>query len=361
MPPFLNVMNLKLFTAFSGYDSQALAMRELAAAYGFDFDLVGWSEIEPHAIIAHDALFPQFAGRNYGDICKIDWGQVPDFDLFTYSSPCQDFSTAGFGRGGEEGSQTRSSLLWECWRAIEAKRPKFCVLENVANLVSSRHRKVFHAWQAKLETLGYKNYPVLLNSQNFGVPQSRERVFLISMLDGVFFPPKKKLTKTEFLEIYDNSAPHRMWMKPQIFSDVFNCGRSNVFPLPGYNNGTKKFYVNNLDGETMIVNCTEGGNVRTLTKSYSKTGHANIVRCTGYGFSGVAVKEKGLRRLTTRECFRLMGMQNSDIEKIESTSLPHTAKYNLAGNSIVVPVLVEIFRKILIDRSQEQQQLSLPF
>ena len=75
---------LRVFTAFSGYDSQCLALNRL----GIDYDLVGWSEIDPAAIKAHDALFPQYADRNYGDISKIDWSVVPDFDLFTYSSPC---------------------------------------------------------------------------------------------------------------------------------------------------------------------------------------------------------------------------------------------------------------------------------
>ena len=75
---------LRVFTAFSGYDSQCLALNRL----GIDYDLVGWSEIDPAAIKAHNALFPQYEERNYGDISKIDWSQVPDFDLFTYSSPC---------------------------------------------------------------------------------------------------------------------------------------------------------------------------------------------------------------------------------------------------------------------------------
>ena len=88
---------LRVFTAFSGYDSQCLALNRL----GIDYDLVGWSEIDPAAIKAHDALFPQYADRNYGDISKIDWSQVPDFDLFTYSSPCTDFSNAGQQAGGE--------------------------------------------------------------------------------------------------------------------------------------------------------------------------------------------------------------------------------------------------------------------
>jgi DNA (cytosine-5)-methyltransferase 1 len=129
---------LRVFTAFSGYDSQCLALNVLrgmaiqkTGLFGvkytetFGYELVGWSEIDKYAIKAHNALFPQWADRNYGDISKINWETVPDFDLFTYSSPCQDFSQVGKQRGGEKGSGTRSSLLWECERAIAAKRPKY--------------------------------------------------------------------------------------------------------------------------------------------------------------------------------------------------------------------------------------------
>ena len=82
---------LRVFTTFSGYDSQCLALKKA----GIPFELVGWSEIEKRAIDAHNILFPQYSDKNYGDICKIDWSQVPDFDFFTYSSPCQSFSIAG--------------------------------------------------------------------------------------------------------------------------------------------------------------------------------------------------------------------------------------------------------------------------
>lgn len=84
-------MKLRVFTAFSGYDSQCLALDRLKANFpDFDYELVGWSEIDKYAIQAHNALYPQWADRNFGDISKIDWSQVPDFDLFTYSSPCQE-------------------------------------------------------------------------------------------------------------------------------------------------------------------------------------------------------------------------------------------------------------------------------
>lgn len=150
-----------------------------------------WAEIDKYAIKAHDAVFPEYAERNYGDISKIDWSAVPDFDLFTYSSPCQDFSAAGLQRGGEAGSGTRSSLLWECERAIAAKLPKYCLLENVAALVSAKFVGLFNRWQLTLEGYGYSNFAQVLNAKDYGVPQNRERVFLLSVRDAAaeyYFP-----------------------------------------------------------------------------------------------------------------------------------------------------------------------------
>jgi len=170
---------IRVFTAFSGYDSQCMALDSIGA----DYELVGWSEIEKNAIKAHNAIYPQWADRNYGDIAQIDWARVPDFDLFTYSSPCQDFSLAGDMRGGQEGSGTRSSLLWECRRAILAKRPKYLVFENVKNLVSDKFLPVFKLWEQELASYGYLNYWKVLNAVDANVPQNRERVFMVSILD----------------------------------------------------------------------------------------------------------------------------------------------------------------------------------
>lgn len=182
-------MKLRVFTAFSGYDSQCLALERLKKNFPeFDYELVGWSEIDKYAIQAHNALFPQWADRNYGDISKIDWNEVPDFDLFTYSSPCQDFSNAGLQRGGEEGSGTRSSLLWECKRAIVAKRPKYLLLENVKALVSKKFLPLFGKWVSFLENYGYYCTHQVLNAKDYGVPQNRERVFLWSVRRDVLDP-----------------------------------------------------------------------------------------------------------------------------------------------------------------------------
>ena len=201
---------LRVFTAFSGYDSQCMALDRI----GIDYELVGWSEIDKYAINAHNAVYPQYADRNYGDISKIDWSQVPDFDLFTYSSPCQDFSVAGLQRGGEKGSGTRSSLLWECERAIAAKRPKYTVFENVAALVSDKFIRLFNQWQLLLNRMGYTNFTQVLNAKDYGVPQNRERVFMVSIRDctqAYYFPDKIKLTKC-LRDVLEDNVPDEFYL-----------------------------------------------------------------------------------------------------------------------------------------------------
>ena len=144
---------LRVFEAFAGYSSQGLALRRLKDVYPeFDFVRVGWAEYDPFsnlsverqpAVVANVALFPEDADKNYGDICKVPWADVPDFDLLTYSFPCTDISAAGKQRGLSRDSGTRSSLLWECEKAIEIKRPTYLLMENVAQLISQKFIKGF--------------------------------------------------------------------------------------------------------------------------------------------------------------------------------------------------------------------------
>ena len=171
-----------MFEAFAGYGSQLLAMRRLEKEFPNQIKVipVGISEIEPAAIKAYQALHGGVP--NYGNICTIDWAQVPDFDLFTYSFPCTDISAAGMQQGFSKDSGTRSSLLWECERAVAIKRPKYLLMENVKALVQSKFIKGFHEWLRLLESYGYYNFSKVLNSKDFGVAQNRERIFVISIL-----------------------------------------------------------------------------------------------------------------------------------------------------------------------------------
>ena len=131
---------IRVFEAFAGYGSQSMALHRL----GIDYEVVGISEIDKYAIQAYMAVHGDTP--NYGDISNIEWESVPDFDLFTYSFPCQDISVVGVQKGLSEGSGTRSSLLWECRKAIESKRPKYLLMENVKALTQNKFRPYLKKW-----------------------------------------------------------------------------------------------------------------------------------------------------------------------------------------------------------------------
>ena len=192
---------LKVATLCSGYDSQCLALERLKRDYpDFDYELVAWAEFDPEskspidkqpAVIAHKALFPQWADKNYGDITKIDWDNFPDCDLLFYSTPCQSISAAGLQHGFAEGSGTRSSIIWNVRDAVIAKKPKYLCLENVEAMVQSKFIDMFNLWQSELARLGYINFPQLLNAVDYGVAQNRNRIFLVSIrIDDESNPPR---------------------------------------------------------------------------------------------------------------------------------------------------------------------------
>lgn len=207
---------LRVVTLCSGYDSQCLALERLKRDFPpFDYELVAWSEFDPKrktpierqpAVLAHNALFPQWADRNLGDMTKIDWTKVDDFDMLFYSTPCQSISQAGLQHGFIEGSGTRSSIIWNVRDALRIKKPKYACLENVANMVSKKFLPMFNLWQNEVNHLGYENYAKLLNAKHYGVPQNRDRIFLLSMRQDVanhyYWPEQTPLhhTLTQMLE-----------------------------------------------------------------------------------------------------------------------------------------------------------------
>lgn len=219
---------LRVFTAFSGYDSQCLALNRL----GIDYILVGWSEIDRYAIQAHDALFPEWKDKNFGDIRNIDWDKIPDFDLFTMSSPCQDFSKIGMQKGGAEGSETKSSLLWECRRAIIAKRPKYILFENVKALCSPKFMPYFQKWQDELASYGYSNFAQVLNASSYGVPQNRERLFMISILDknAVYSFPEPFPLKKQLTDILEEHVDDRYYLSPNALVGMDGVTNKSLVP-----------------------------------------------------------------------------------------------------------------------------------
>ena len=201
-------MKINVITLCSGYDAMVLALKRLRRDFPdkFDFDLLAWSEIDTYACAAHDALHPEFADRAVGDMTKVDWRHWseehgnPHIDCLIYSTPCQSVSTAGKQRGMKKGDDdAASALIWHTEKAIEALKPKWLLLENVKGMVSKRNRPDFDQWCGVLESYGYTNFWQVLNAKDFGVPQNRERVFMVSIWGGQSyefpkpFPLEKRL------------------------------------------------------------------------------------------------------------------------------------------------------------------------
>ena len=208
---------LKVVTLCSGYDSQLMAIRNL----GIPYECVGWSEIDKYAIKAHDAVFPEIADRNLGDMTKIDWSKVDDFDLLFYSTPCTDFSNAGKQAGGEEGSGTRSSILWYTRHAIIEKKPKYLIMENVKALVSGKFITLFRKWLDELTSYGYTNFCQVLNAKDYGIPQNRERIFVVSVMGDAWFSfPQPKELKLRLKDMLEDKVDEKYYL-PQDKVDQF--------------------------------------------------------------------------------------------------------------------------------------------
>lgn len=363
---------LKVFEAFAGYGSQRMALRNL----GIPHEVVGISEIVEDALLSYAAIHTNFLKertqiqisetdqekaisylekinvpldyktfknkartlkpeklndmylankliKNYGDITKINPEELPDFDLMTYSFPCQDISVAGYQHGLNCNSGTRSSLLWECCKIIETKKPKYLMMENVKNLVGSNHRHNFNKFLSYLEKIGYKNEWAILNARDYGMPQNRERVFCISSLDKNFhykFPMPVKL-KTEMYDLLETNVDRSFYLKDEFNLDspieqkISYCIDSNYWKGTSLNNFLTKH------------------RRQLVTDKKDKNGKYKV------------------RRLTPNEAWRLMGCNDIDYHKA-SKVVSKTSLYKQAGNSIVVPVLEAIFRNMFIKQEQ---------
>lgn len=290
-------MRLKVLELFAGYGSQHMALTRLGIETECHI-----SEIDKYAIRAYNQLHGETF--NYGDICKIDETKLPQYDLITYSSPCQDFSVAGKQQGGDKDSGTRSSLLWECERIIKVVKPKYLLMENVKNLVGKKHKHNFDAWLKVLDELGYDNYWQVLNAKDYGIPQNRERVFVVSIrkdLNETYtFPPKKEL-KLKFKDFLESEEKVTVIVSER---------------------GTK------LKKYTDIATCL-------LARDFKGFGNR--------GMNGV-IENNRIRKLTPKEHFRLMGVKDVEFSKIHDIS--NSQLYKMAGNSIVVDVLEGVFGKL---------------
>lgn len=357
---------IRVFEAFAGYGSQSIALDNI----GVDYEVVATSEIDIDAIIGYCALRGEIpnamtlpshmikyledrnigldfntgevnikklpiskvrqlysaciTSKNLGDISKVKVEDIPDHDLFTYSFPCQSLSQAGLRSGMKEGSGTKSSLIWECKKVIKGKKPKYLLMENVVGLLSKSFREDFEAWCSWLEEQGYQNYYKVLNAEEYGIPQSRKRVIMISIKgnEPFFFPIGVYSDKTvaDFLDMREDVGFPLSDTEMEALGDDYLGVTLGVASNPC----SREFSGFKLVAPTLCARDFKGPKVCTY----------------------VLGTKRVIRRLTPLECCRLMGLKDGHYQAFVKAGLSNTAIYKLTGNSIVVPILEEVFKAL---------------
>lgn len=289
---------MKLLSLFSGIGAFEKALDRLKASY----ELVGFSEIDKYAIKSYCAIHDVSESLNLGDITKIDEKALPkDIDLITYGFPCQDISLAGKQKGlfNEDGTQTRSGLFFDALRIIEATQPRVAIAENVKNLTSKKFSEQFKIVLDSLEEAGYNNYWQVLNAKDFGIPQNRERVFIISIrkdIDtGMFKFPKGFPLELRLKDMLELTVEDKYFLSSKGIEYITNQERlekkytsidgeiSLCLTAKGNSNWTGTFVSEPLNAE-------KDGTCRTIKAQYYKSGPANYKRTGDMGATGVAIK-----------------------------------------------------------------------
>lgn len=347
---------LRLIELFAGYGSQALALDYLNIPYESWFVC----DFDKYAIQSYNDIH----NTNYipTDITKINANDLNIVDtknydyLLTYSFPCTDLSNAGKQAGMTKGSGTRSGLLWEVERILnECKElPKYLLMENVPQVISKQNINDFKNWCQFLVELGYTNSYKLLNAKDYGIPQNRERCFMVSILNGKQFKfPFKQPLNLRLTDLLDTDVDKKYYLSTAAIKGRLN----STYHRYKLDNSL----INNLDVHPTILARYEGApslllvgnidkyNFDTKNRVYFEFGLSPTLLTTCNDLN-IMLSNLKIRRLTPKECLRLMGLNDKDIDKF---TVVDSQKYKQAGNSIVVNVLMAIFKNLFINKQYE--------
>lgn len=453
---------MKVLSLFSGIGAFEKALKNL----GIPCDLVAYCDFDKYASKSYSAIHDVPESMNLGDITKVDEKQLPkDINLITYGFPCQDISLAGKQKGlfNADGSQTRSGLFFEALRIIEETQPRVAIAENVKNLTSKKFALQFKIVLDSLRAAGYNNYFQVLNAKDYGIPQNRERVFIVSIrrdIDGSQFKfPEGFPLELRLKDVLEDAVDEKYYLSKKMIeyvtANVEGCGfggdinpqiaRSLTATMNKMHRAGVDNYVSDsiemvgmldmkgneqvrrvygTNGIAPTLNTMQGGHrqPKVLVREATKKGYAEA--CEGdsinleqpnsktrrgrvgkqvaqtlttspqqgvllyegvtaaamrgrYGEVGcvqqhIEVSDREyanalttvqkdsmvaetfyaqgcglrIRKLTPKECFRLMGFEDSDFEKAEAVN-SNSQLYKQAGNSIVVPVVQGIIQGLL--------------
>lgn len=412
---------IRLFEAFSGIGCQAMALKRITDNY----ELVGFSEIDKPAIQSYKAIHGEV--KNYGDITKME--KIPECDIFTWSFPCTDLSKAGKQKGLDG---TRSGLVYEVLRLLRdtaefvpfhrhipkhskiisigyteyyqpipniSKLPKVLIMENVVDLVQVKFVKAFNEIQLELEQLGYKNYNEVLNAKDYGIPQNRERIFMVSILGdySYTFPEPIKL-ELRLKDLLEEEVDEKYYLSEKALEGLqkttFNCSKlesrtedeNGIMPticardykdpklvkvaqLDGFESSGRIYDSESISTaittsflpSILIPQATEKGYAEAhdgdgiyLNRPHQKRGVVQkgmiqTLKTIGDDI-GVAVKSLSnlrIRKLSPKECWRLMGISDDDFNKAKASGMSNSQLYKQAGNGIVVNVFEAILRELI--------------
>lgn len=320
--------HIRLIELFAGYGSQALALKYL----GVNFEHHFVCEFDKYAIKSYNAVH----GTNFetSDIKNITGGdlKIVNVDkytyIMTYSFPCQDLSKAGKQLGMSKG--TRSGLLLEVGRLLnETKQlPQILLMENVPQVHGKKNKADFDKWLDFLKSKGYQNFWQDLNAKDFGIPQNRKRCYMVSILGDYkyTFPNPIELTKV-MKDYLDDKVDDKYYLSSEV---------SSKFQL-------KDFYDNsNVIGHLIMDKWHD-----CIKRIYDVNKYAPTINtCQGGNREPKILHNGKIRKLTPIECFRLMGVKDDDSQKMLDIN-SNTQCYKQAGNSIVVQVLMAIFKQLL--------------
>jgi DNA (cytosine-5)-methyltransferase 1 len=293
--------------------------------------------------------------------------------ILTYSFPCQDLSLAGKGNGMTKGGGTRSGLLWEIERILNeiktsgGELPQVLLMENVPEAVGSKNWGDFSLWEEYLTSLGYFNYYKIMNAKDFGIPQNRERVFMVSILGSYTYEfPKEQPLTLRLKDMLEAKVDEKYYLSEKLFSFFVenhkkNKEKGNGFAFKPTDGESVAKCIMTLSGDRMDDNfiadtkeyanyitwLDDKGRINTQDhRAYFEDRLSGVVPAMERGVPNVINKELRIRKLTPRECYRLMGFSDEAFDKAQANQ-SNSALYHQAGDSIVVNVLMAIFKEML--------------
>lgn len=402
---------MKVLELFGGIGACSNALRNL----NIDFEVVDYVEIDKYAVKSYNAIYD--TNFETQDITK--WDKDIEVDLIMHGSPCQDFSLAGKQAGGDEGSGTRSSLMYETLRIVEKLKPKYVIWENVKNILSKKHKHNFDAYLAKMECLGYVNYYQILNAKDYGIPQNRERVFTVSILDERIFKfplgnecdnkinrlfnfsarqdcrvvynsnglsptlvagmgagggkvpmfienfqfPSKEELKLKLKNLLEDEVDEKYYISEKMINGFIKHNENHKQKGTGFiwKPKSENDIASTLRANAALcptdntIKCVQEGNLQggkwdkineSCRRVYSENGISPTIHtCQGGNTEPKVMTKFRIRKLTPKECWRLMGFNDEDFEKAEKVN-SNTQLYKQAGNSIVVNILEAILKEL---------------